>query len=285
MTGFSSFAGVVLQSDQEKLSRTIFRATRGNAFTHIEDLDEMFPETTAMQKRSVFVVYYQGGPGSAMHEKITRICQAFGIEVFDWPKSAQAAEGKMKVLQEVIDDKSKALEAFEEFFFDEVSVLLDPVRHDGNSLIEEWRMFCQKQKAIFGCLNLFEETDTTLRAECWYPSQDEETMRMLLSSFCGPTQVSAFLLSDREERKRRNPPTYIKTTKFSECFQNIVDTYGVPRYQEANPALLTIVTFPFLFGVMYGDIGHGGLVLLFGSYLIISYEKVRKMSKYPTSVF
>ena len=37
--------------------------------------------------------------------------------------------------------------------------------------------------------------------------------------------------------------------------QSIVNTYGVPRYREANPALFTAVTFPFLFGVMYGDIG------------------------------
>ena len=32
--------------------------------------------------------------------------------------------------------------------------------------------------------------------------------------------------------------------------------YGVPRYKEANPMIFTIVTFPFLFGVMFGDVGH-----------------------------
>ena len=35
-------------------------------------------------------------------------------------------------------------------------------------------------------------------------------------------------------------------------FQGIVNTYGVPRYGEVNPALFYIATFPFLFGVMYG---------------------------------
>ena len=83
-------------------------------------------------------------------------------------------------------------------------------------------------------------------------------------------------------RSADSPPTYFKTNKFTApyqvcrtsvnypcprwrpphhrrlcwCLQSIVDTYGVPRYKEVNPGLFTIITFPFLFGVMYGDIGE-----------------------------
>ena len=51
-------------------------------------------------------------------------------------------------------------------------------------------------------------------------------------------------------------------------FQGIVNTYGIPRYREANPALFYIATFPFLFGVMYGDIGHGTLLTLFAAWML-----------------
>ena len=55
-----------------------------------------------------------------------------------------------------------------------------------------------------------------------------------------------------------------------------MNTYGVPRYREINPAIFNIVTFPFLFGVMFGDIGHGSLLFLFASYLCICKDDIDK---------
>jgi len=49
----------------------------------------------------------------------------------------------------------------------------------------------------------------------------------------------------------------------------MVDMYGVPTYREANPAIIYIVTFPFLFGLMFGDMGHGSLMLLLGTVLVL----------------
>lgn len=46
-------------------------------------------------------------------------------------------------------------------------------------------------------------------------------------------------------------------------------------FQEVNPAVFAIVTFPFLFGVMFGDIGHGSLLLLFGIILCLLSNKIK----------
>jgi V-type H+-transporting ATPase subunit a len=46
-------------------------------------------------------------------------------------------------------------------------------------------------------------------------------------------------------------------------------------FQEVNPAVFAIVTFPFLFGVMFGDIGHGSLLLLFGIILCLLSNKMK----------
>ena len=55
-----------------------------------------------------------------------------------------------------------------------------------------------------------------------------------------------------------------------------MNTLGIPRYKEVNPGLLTLMTFPFLFGVMFGDIGHGLILFSFGLYLILMKKDLAK---------
>lgn len=49
-------------------------------------------------------------------------------------------------------------------------------------------------------------------------------------------------------------------------------------YKEANPAVFAIVTFPFLFGVMFGDVGHGSLLLIAGSLMVLLNEKLKNVA-------
>lgn len=53
-----------------------------------------------------------------------------------------------------------------------------------------------------------------------------------------------------------------------------MNTYGIPMYKEVNPAVFAMVTFPFLFGVMFGDVGHGGLLLIAGILLCMFNDQI-----------
>ena len=278
---FGHICGVISRQDQERFARTLFRATRGNCFTHFEEIPELLNDlksaTTCLPiEKSVFVTYFQGGASSSLYDKVVKICVSFQMSFYEWPANKSDAQRRIAALDAMIMDKRATLTAFEKYAAEESSQLTAPRVVDGNSLVEDWRLFCIKEKAIYATLNMFTggEHHLTSRADCWFPASEEFEIKRILATqppvgSTGGGSISATLVPDEQvSRGLVNPPTHFRKSEFTGAFQELVDTYGVPRYQEANPALFAIVTFPFIFGIMYGDIGHGSLLLAGGIYML-----------------
>jgi V-type H+-transporting ATPase subunit a len=115
----------------------------------------------------------------------------------------------------------------------------------------------------------------------WIPKYDADRAKATLDNMLYSRDVKSTekaILKEKNWREMANPPkppTHFCTNDFTAPFQEIVDTYGSPAYREVNPALWTTISFPYQFGVMFGDIGHGGLLFLVGIFLVVFNDKLR----------
>jgi V-type H+-transporting ATPase subunit a len=141
--------------------------------------------------------------------------------------------------------------------------------------LESWKDAVRREEEIFKTLNLlsYDQGRKTLVAEGWCPTRDIPSIQIALRKAMetAGTSVSSIL---SVLNTHQTPPTFHRTNKFTEGFQTIIDSYGVATYQEVNPGLFTVITFPFLFAVMFGDVGHGFLAFLAAGSMILFEKKL-----------
>lgn len=69
------------------------------------------------------------------------------------------------------------------------------------------------------------------------------------------------------------PPTKLNNPGLFKPFEMFIQMYGLPAYDEIDPTILMGLTYSFLFGFMFGDVGQG-LCLLIGGVLLYRAKKM-----------
>ncbi|CAH1131208.1 unnamed protein product [Ceutorhynchus assimilis] len=254
-------AGVILRERIPAFERMLWRACRGNVFLRQAEIETPLedPSTGDQVYKSVFIIFFQG---DQLKTRVKKICEGFRATLYPCPEApADRREMAMGVMTR-IEDLNTVLGQTQDHRH---RVLVAAAKN-----IKNWFVKVRKIKAIYHTLNLFnlDVTQKCLIAECWVPVLDLENIQLALRRGTERSGSSVPPILNRMDTPE-DPPTYNHTNKFTSAFQALYDSYGIASYREMNPTPYTIITFPFLFAIMFGDFGHGALMAVFGAWMVL----------------
>jgi len=259
-------AGTIPRAAALAFEKLAYRMARGNCVLHSLPVEEPLlssygakaEEATHVPKNVVLVFF----SGSVLKTKLLKIASHFGVAVYDFPERRA---------------RRAALEARLQLELSEVGHVLALTQKHKRDLLTEivhrcsyWRHAAARELATLHTLNLLSfdlKQRVVFEAEGWVPDSRVPELRAVLlaaaASAGRETQPIVNILETSE-----TPPTHLPTNKFTAGFQGLVNTYGYPRYREVNPGAFAIICFPFLFAIMFGDVGHGSMLLCLALFLI-----------------
>ncbi|KAF4527138.1 hypothetical protein B566_EDAN007229 [Ephemera danica] len=269
-------AGVIARERVPAFERMLWRISRGNVFLRQAELDEPLEDPTTGHQifKTVFVAFFQG---EQLKSRVRKVCAGFRASVYPCPSQADERTATLQGVKTRLADLAMVLSQTQDH---RQRVLASAARELGG-----WTVMVRKMKAIYHTLNMFnmDVTKKCLIGECWVPVDDLQSLRQALadgSKTVGSSIPSFLQVIDTDEMH----PTFNRTNKYTKAYQKLIDSYGISSYLEVNPALYTIVTFPFLFAVMFGDIGHAVLMTLFASWMVI-WEKSLKAKNIKSEIW
>merc|ERR1740130_1615577 len=263
--------GVIDSGDKaEKFRATLFRLMRSNVVTTIIPLFEPVcdPVTGEKVMKSVFISFFTS---EQMKIKAHKICLAYNCHIVDCPRMSQE-----QLAEKIV---SKGLR--ETDFEGDLAIIRETEQRNVEyywtvaTKLKKWSEAIKKEKAIFAVLNKFKPEGTYMVAECWIPKKKVEGIKRMLR---GGAAEDAGYLNQQTIDEKRELPTYFATNKYTGAFQGIVNAYGVAHYNEINPTLFALSIFPFLFGVMFGDLMHGTFLLLFSVICIVKEDTLKNIT-------
>ena len=260
-------AGVIARDRVASFERILWRTLRGNLYMNQSEIPDPLIDPTNNEPvtKNVFVIFAHG---KEILAKIRKISESMGAEVYNVDENSDLRRDQFHEVNARLSDVQNVLRNTQQTLDAELTQI--------SQSLAAWMILVTKEKAVYNTLNLFsyDRARRTLIAEGWCPTHDLPLIRSTLQDVTNRAGLSVPSIIN-EIRTNKTPPTYLKTNKFTEAFQTIVNAYGTATYQEVNPALPVIITFPFLFAVMFGDLGHA-VVMLSAALAMIYWEKPLK---------
>lgn len=263
----SFISGVINTDKVSTLQQILWRVLRGNLYYHTEELKEKIydPKTNEFVSKNFFIIFSHG---SLIYQRVRKICETLDADLYNVDLTHDLRQELLNEVNRKLLDLSTVLDQTD----NALNTELVAISRD----LGKWWEVIAREKAVYKTMNRCDYDDgrKTLIAEGWIPTDEISTLTSTVKKTSQhiPTIINVL-------QTTRTPPTFHRTNKFTAAFQALCDAYGVAAYREVNPGLPTIITFPFMFAIMFGDLGHGVILSLAAGTLVYHEKKIGAMKR------
>ena len=226
----------------------------------------LIPKEAASKAASV--VEHYGGVTASTDVDETTTALAFAVE----PDAARAVISELSRMgwrqvslpPDMPGSPSEASKLIEKVLTD-VQEELGALRAEALKRLDDLKRYYTQVYAmseVFKVLNNTARTSTTSFIHGFVDVRESARLRRVLDSCCGGSYI---VISLGRVRGGREVPTKVDLPGYFRWFDSIVKMYGTPNSDEIVPTIFMAVTMPIIFGLMFPDIGHGLLVILFAA--------------------
>ena len=141
--------------------------------------------------------------------------------------------------------------------------------------LAEIEVVANTERRLLEAEHNFPRTQAAVLLSGWVPADAvpalEERLRKMTAGRC-VIQASAPRESSEEQ-----VPVLLRQPRLLRPFEMLVSAYGLPKYQELEPTLFVALSYMLMFGMMFGDAGHGAVLAIGGLLALLSgrTQKVR----------
>ena len=263
---YEPITGLCYASDELRMKRMIFRVSHDKVLCTFFEAE--FPEEfNPKEPMKIFVMFCP--KIDYLIAKMIKVCEVYNCPRFDIPENyvGHVMEILPDIFEKILEHKNYLLEAkktLKSYLEDYILI---------KKKLQLYKIYFKREKLVFLNLAKCNCGDNFIDGEIWVLQKNFEKLKHELNSRVDDDSIATFIDVKDYGMER---PTYIDVNEFTYPFQEIVNQYGIPNYHEINPGYFTIITFPFLFGIMFGDVGHGLILFFITLYLFNLANKNRK---------
>lgn len=201
---------------------------------------------------------------SKHRNEIERILRIHHSDIFEIPQDLP--HDTSEALKEV-NDRIKENNHTEKSVLDE----LNKLGKENSSNLASWHEITENILGLLKAKRKILESGRLATVKGFVPKKRFRALTQKIHEIIG----EKVLVIENESTEVEDPPTKISHNRFISPFEELTKLYGLPHYDEVDPTFLMALTFPLIFSLMFGDVGHG-LILLVGG---LTFGKLIKKNK------